>query len=173
MLCRQGAAAAQPLSVNWRRHVCCHLSFGWQAGALARQAGKSQQEQAGSGAGKESLGLSGLCRLPLFATSSAAAPLTPALRLTPAALKLIPLSAAGLANKNWLILTGAAPKLNVVRKNLVMARGSFLAWAQFRGAGICHGWGKCFVLGVGGCLPKHYTCEHVSQNPEMGREADF
>ena len=34
---RQGAAAAQPLSVNWRRHVCCHLSFGWQAGALARQ----------------------------------------------------------------------------------------------------------------------------------------
>ena len=21
---RQGAAAAQPLSVNWRRHVCCH-----------------------------------------------------------------------------------------------------------------------------------------------------
>ena len=63
-LCRQGAAAAQPLSVNWRRHVCCHLSFGWQARALARLVGKSQQQLAGSGAGKESLGLSGLCRPP-------------------------------------------------------------------------------------------------------------
>ena len=61
---RQGAAAAQPLSVNWRRHVCCHLSFGWQARALARLAGKSQQQLGGSGAGKESLGLSGLCRPP-------------------------------------------------------------------------------------------------------------
>ena len=85
MLCRQGAAAAQPLSVNWRRHVCCHLSFGWQAGALASQAGKSQQEQAGTGAGKESSGLSASPDLPLFASSSAA-PFAPALHLTPAAL---------------------------------------------------------------------------------------
>ena len=80
-----GGRAAQPLSVNWRRHVCCHLSFGWQAGALASKAGKSQREQAGSGAGKESSGLSGLPALPLFA-SCAAAPFAPALRLTAAAL---------------------------------------------------------------------------------------
>ena len=82
---RQGAAAAQPLSVNWRRHVCCHLSFGWQARALARLVGKSQQQLAGSGAGKESLGLSGSAPLPLFA-STAAAPFAPALRLTLATL---------------------------------------------------------------------------------------
>ena len=60
-------------------------SFGWQAGALASTAGKSQGEQAGSRAGKESSGLSGLPALPLFA-SCAAAPFAPALRLTAAAL---------------------------------------------------------------------------------------